>query len=177
MSINEELVGWAREYVRRNGLVLGEQLGSGVHGIVFVTERQQERTSLRSAIKVHEHQTDFRRERDIYLRLQEYGVTTIRGCHVPQLLRYDDDLLILEMTIVARPFVLDFAGAFLDKSPDFSEEVLADWRAEKRDQFGARWPEVQAILGALTGYGIYMIDVNPGNISFGDEQSEGRSET
>ncbi len=72
------------------------------------------------------------------------------------------------MTVVSRPFVLDFAGAELDNPPDFSEEVLADWRAEKRDQFGERWAEVEAILGSLEGHGIFMLDVNPGNVSFED---------
>jgi hypothetical protein len=70
--------------------------------------------------------------------------------------------------LVARPFVLDFAGAYLDQAPDFSEEVLADWRAEKQEQFGPRWSDVQAILGLLESYGVFMIDVNPGNVSFGD---------
>jgi len=87
---------------------------------------------------------------------------------VPQLLGFDDELWVIEMTVVARPFVLDFAGAYLDFPPDFSEEVLADWQAEKHEQFGSRWPEVQAILRALEGYGVYMVDVNPGNVSFGD---------
>ena len=77
-------------------------------------------------------------------------------------------LLVLEMTVVKRPFVLDFAGAFLDDGPDFSDEVLADWRAEKQEQFGARWPEVQAVLRIIEGYGVFMLDVNPGNVSFGD---------
>jgi hypothetical protein len=64
--------------------------------------------------------------------------------------------------------VLDFGGAYLDQAPDFSDEVMADWRAEKKEQFGARWGEVQAILRALEAYGVFMIDVNPGNISFAD---------
>ncbi len=172
MGINDELMNRAREYSQRHSLVLGEHLGSGVHGIVFAAESQHEKGPpvLRSAIKVHEHQPDFRRERDVYLRLKAHSIARIRDCNVPQLLRYDDDLLILEMTVVTRPFVLDFAGAFLDKSPDFSDEVLSDWHTEKREQFGKRWPEVQAILGALSAYGIFMIDANPGNISFGDEQ-------
>jgi hypothetical protein len=72
------------------------------------------------------------------------------------------------MTMVQQPFVLDFAGAYLDQAPTFSDEVMADWRAEKQDQFGARWRDVQGILAVLEGYGIYMIDVNLGNISFGD---------
>jgi hypothetical protein len=72
------------------------------------------------------------------------------------------------MTMVKRPFVLDFAGAYLDHAPDFSEEVMSDWRAEKQEQFGKHWGEVQVILRFLEGYGIFMVDINPGNISFGD---------
>jgi hypothetical protein len=41
------------------------------------------------------------------------------------------------MTIVKQPFVLDFAGANLDETPDFSDEVMADGFAEKEEQFGA----------------------------------------
>ncbi|HEV3121845.1 MAG TPA: hypothetical protein VGY53_08090 [Isosphaeraceae bacterium] len=101
----------------------------------------------------------------VYLRLQEHDITLIRGANVPELIAFDDDLWILEMSIVTRPFVLDFAGAALDEPPDFSEEVLADWRAEKQEQFGSHWPEVQAILRALERYGVFMMDLNPGNIS------------
>jgi hypothetical protein len=72
------------------------------------------------------------------------------------------------MTMVSPPFLLDFAGAYLDWTPDFSDEALADWRADKLEQFGARWHEVELILGALQSYGIYMIDVHPGNLAFGD---------
>jgi hypothetical protein len=168
MDFDEELRRRAREYTQRHGLLLGNELGAGVHGIVFATESQPKkgRPPLRSAIKIHQRAADYGRERDAYLRLKEHGVTTIRGCHVPRLLRFDDWLLVLEMTVVGRPFVLDFAGAFLDRAPDFSEEVLADWRAEKEEQFGERWPEVQAILGVLESHGVFLIDVNPGNISF-----------
>jgi hypothetical protein len=147
-------------------LVIVEHLGFGVHGSVFSAENQGK--DGRVAIKVHERQPDYLRERDVYLRLKEHEITNIRGCAVPELLDYDDELWVIEMTVVAQPFVLDFAGAFLDHAPDFSEEVLADWRAEKQEQFGARWPEVQAILGFLEGHGIFLVDVNPNNIAFGD---------
>ena len=133
---------------------------------MFVVESQTERG--RSAIKVHEHERYFCRERDVYLRLAAWEVTDIRGCAVPEMLRHDDGLWVIEMTVVTRPFVLDFAGAHLDRPPDFSEDVLADWRAEKHEQFGPRWPHVQAILRDLEGFGVFMSDVNPGNISFGD---------
>jgi hypothetical protein len=77
-------------------------------------------------------------------------------------------LWVIEIEIVQRPFVLDFAGAYLDFAPDFSEEVMADWELEKREQFDTRWPEVRAILAELEEFGVFMLDVNPGNVSFGD---------
>lgn len=168
MIFKDELSHRAREYAHRRGLALGEELGSGVHGIVMVTESQREKGKSQSAIKVHQRETDYCRERDVYVRLKEHGVEKIRSCRVPKLLDYDDELWVIEMTVVKRPFVLDFAGAFLDQPPGFSDEVMADWQAEKQEQYGLRWPEVQAILGELEGYGVFMVDVNPGNISFGD---------
>jgi hypothetical protein len=161
-----DLVRRAQQYADRKDLMIGRQLGSGVHGIVFSAESQIE--GGRSALKVHEHGPDYARERNVYLRLKEHALTEVRGCNVPELLAFDDELWVIEMTIVSRPFVLDFAGAYLDRPPDFSEEVLADWRAEKQEQFGPRWPEVQIILGTLESYGVFLADVNPGNISFGD---------
>jgi hypothetical protein len=155
----------AQEFANRNGLTLGDHLGSGVQGTVFNAKSQSEEGRL--AIKVHKQYPDYCRERDAYLRLREHEITSIRGCHVPELIAYDDAWWIIAMTVVTRPFVLDFGGAFLDRAPDFSEEILAEWRAEKLEQFGARWPEVQAILRDLEGHGVFMIDVHPGNISFG----------
>jgi hypothetical protein len=170
MTRKDELSSRAREYGQRHVLAIADELGFGIHGIVFATESHPgtEGSPVRSAIKVHERETAYCRERDIYLRLKENDIREIHGCAVPQLLRYDDQLLVIEMTLVSRPFILDFAGAYLDHAPDFPAEVLADWRAEKEEQFGSRWPEVQAILGALESYGIYMEDVSPGNISFRD---------
>ena len=120
------------------------------------------------ALKVHKQEPDYGRERDAYSRLKERGITTISGCNVPELIAYDDELCVIAMTVVSRPFVLDFGGAYLDRPPDFSQKILDDWRAEKQEQFGGRWKEVQAILAFLEALGIFVIDVNPGNISFGD---------
>jgi hypothetical protein len=72
------------------------------------------------------------------------------------------------MTIVSRPFVLDFAGAYLDSPPAFSDEIWNEWESEKRDQFEDRWPKVQAILSALEEFDIHMVDVSPSNIAFVD---------
>ena len=170
MSLTDEMERRVREYAQRHGLSLREQLGYGMHGSVFVAESQPgtEGTALQSALKV---QQEYIRERAVYLRLQEHGVAAIRGCDVPRMLRWDDELWVIEMTLVKRPFVLDFAGAYLDHAPEFSEEVWADWRAEKQEQFGRHWPEVQAILRVLEGYGVKMLDVNPGNVAFADSET------
>jgi hypothetical protein len=161
-----DLIRRLQQYAGRNGLVLRELLGAGIHGSVFAAEFQT--TANRTAVKGYEREYAYQRERDVYLRLRQRDVRAIRGCRVPALIHYDDELWCLEMTLVSRPFVLDFAGAYLDEPPDFSDEVLADWRAEKQEQFGTRWPEVQAIISALERYGVFMLDVNPGNVSFDD---------
>jgi hypothetical protein len=159
------LLGRLHEYADRKLLTLKDRLGAGVQGIVYSAKSQVEDDWV--ALKVHEHEPAFVRERDVYLRLRAIGIEHIRGCAVPRLIGHDDKLLIVEMTMVSRPFVLDFGGAHLDRPVEFSEEVMADWHAAKREQFSSDWPEVQAILRELESYGIFVEDVNPGNISFG----------
>src|SRR5579872_1914969 len=166
MSNVPENVVRAEEYCRRKSLVLANRLGFGVHGSVFAAVNQSD--GRRSAVKAHERERFYLLELNVYLRLLENSVTHVHGAEVPQLLGYDDVLWVIEMTIVSRPFVLDFAGAYLDEPPDFSEEVMAEWHTEKAEQFGSRWPEVQSILRALEDYGVFMSDVNPGNVSFTD---------
>jgi len=143
-----------------------ERLGSGIHGIVFAVENQN--TGKQSAIKIHEHERFFKRERDVYRHLAEMGVTSVVHCDIPELLRCDDELWVIEMGIVTPPFVLDFAGAYLHHPPDFSDEVIAEWHAEKIEQFGDRWPEVLRILGRLESHGVYFVDVSPSNICLSD---------
>lgn len=121
---------------------IGHRLGFGWDGTVFATDRQ-------SAIKVFQHERLYQRERDVYLRLQSRQVTKILEFKVPRLISSDNDLWVVEMTIVSPPFVLDFAGAYLDQKPDYPPEVLADWMKEKAEQFGKRWQKVQAIMWAF----------------------------
>ena len=156
----------ATDYAARNGLQLAERLGFGIHGIIFVAEDKS--AGGKTAIKAHRALEPFLRGTSVYHRLQEANVTEILGFHVPQVLRSDADLRVIEMTIVTRPFVLDFAGAYLEAPPDFPEDVWAEWETEKRDQFDVRWPKVRAILGALEDFGIHMVDVSPSNIAFLD---------
>jgi hypothetical protein len=101
----DDLIRRARQYAGCNGLVLADCLGSGNHGSVFAAECQT--AGGRSAVKAHLGQPAYRRERDVYLRLSEVGVKLIRGCHVPALIHYDDELWCIEMTVVSRPFMPD----------------------------------------------------------------------
>jgi hypothetical protein len=162
MIDRQELVRRAQLYCQRTGQELGQQLGYGVHGNVFALEIHTNAGP--SAIKIHERERFYHRERDVYLRLADEGVTSISNCRVPRMLRHDDELWVIEMSIVKPPYVLDFAGAYLDEPPDYSEDILAEWDAEKREQFGSQWPRVQAVLRALEKHGVYLVDVNPGNI-------------
>jgi hypothetical protein len=100
------------------------------------------------------------------LRLRDREISRILDFKVPKLWHADDELWVIEMEIVSPPFVLDFAGAYLDSPPDFPEEIMADWRAEKKEQFGERWPQVQDIMREFRKLGIYLADVKPGNIMF-----------
>ena len=78
---------------------------------------------------------------------------------------------VIEMTVVTPPFLLDFAGAYLDWPPEFSSEATDYWFHEKQEQFGTRWAEVRNILAMLSDQvDIYMLDVNPGNIMFADKK-------
>ena len=138
------LVKNAQIYADRHQIQLAARLGSGFHGIIFNTVGNLKAgQSGRTAIKVHQYPEPFQREVAVYQRLASIQVHEILGLNVPQMLNHDLVLQIIEMTVVERPFVLDFGGAYLDFCPEFSNEVWEDW--EKN-----------------------MIDVNPGNIGFAD---------
>ena len=149
----------ARQYAERFERVIRKELGFGYDGIVFSTNCQ-------SAIKALRYEPLYQRERDVYLRLQERGVIDVLGFVIPELRHWDDELWVIEMEIVSPPFVLDFAGAYLDGPPDFPEEIMEEWRAEKREQFGAQWPIVQDVMREFRKLGIHLADVKPGNIMF-----------
>ena len=158
----------AQAYATRHQLRLAERLGFGIHGIIFRTEGNPKTGDVATAIKAHRSREPYSRELAVYQRLKEAETAKIRGFNVPHLLGHDDSMLIIEMSIVTRPFVLDFAGAYLDVPPEFPDEIWAAWEAEKRDQFDVRWPKVREILAALEEMDIHMVDVSPANIAFDD---------
>ena len=146
-NLNPELrFGWGYD-----GIVLGTTIGSAIKGFGF--------------------EQLYQRERDVYLRLGEFNVEEILGFTIPRLLAYDDALLCIEMEIVAPPFVLDFAGAYLDRRTDYPDDVMEEWQVEKLEQFGEeRWKIVQNIMAHFARMGIYLADVKPGNVTFAEEK-------
>ena len=149
----------AERFAARYDVVYTTQLGAGYDGIVLGTAAP-------SGVKALRHEELCRNEVAIYRRLEENGVRQVDGFRIPRLMRADDDLWTFEMTWVKPPFVLDFAGAYLDREPPYltDEAVYGPWLAEKREQFGDRWPEVSGVVAAFRRWGIYLADVKPGNI-------------
>jgi hypothetical protein len=157
-----EILARVHEYALcRERLVL-EQLGWGWDGLVVQSE-------ILSAIKGFRYEPQYVRERDVYLRLRERGIRRLLDFSVPTLIDYDDDLMVVEMGIVYPPYVIDFAGARLDSPPDFSDEIMEEWEAEKTEQFEDDWPQVRELVYAFQGLGIYLGDVHPGNIRLRNE--------
>jgi len=118
-----------------NQLRIVKSLGFGIHGSVFAVENKP---NIHTAVKYCAEAEPFLREFEAYCRLDEYNVIDVCGFNVPLLLAVDQDLRILEMTLVDRPFVLDFGGAYLDVKPTFMPEIWEHWEAEKREQYGGR---------------------------------------
>ena len=104
--MNENLIPNAGVYARQHQLELADTLGSGKDGIVLAA-KSKDRPG-RFAIKSLHWPEAYERERKVYERLENAAVVTVLGFSVPQLVGFDDDLLVLELTIVERPFVLDF---------------------------------------------------------------------
>jgi hypothetical protein len=147
-------------YALHRGLQIEGVLGAGKDGTVYDT-------NLDTAVKLHAVAENYLRERDVYLRLLDCDVTRVCGLSVPILRNYDDQLLIIEMTTVAPPYLLDFASAWLDKPPDFPPEVLDEWHERLRESFGDRFTDILGVLEALArDAGVYMLDIHPHNVKF-----------
>jgi hypothetical protein len=109
--MDEDLIRAGKAYAARYSLRLSKRLGFGIHGIVFVA-RSKLRPG-RSALKLHRDSIAYEQEKLVYQRLMERSLHRILGFHIPTIIRFDDELLGIEMTIVKPPFVLDFAGVLL----------------------------------------------------------------
>jgi hypothetical protein len=147
-------------YSESEGIYLVEGIGHGIDGTVWRSSRQ-------SAIKACYRHGAFERERDCYRRLFEYDVCSLVGFDVPELLNYDNELQIIEMTIVFPPCILDFGKAYVDSPPGYTVEALAEAEQAERELFtDEQWKQVRLVRAALLRYGIYYFDARPSNIMF-----------
>lgn len=165
-----DMVRRALVYATNRGLTLGPQLGAGKDGIVFSAAHP---AGGRTVIKALVREDLYQREAACYQRLREHGVTEVCGHNVPRLRGHDAALWVVEMSIVQRPFVLDFASAYVDFEPEFSAEVMEERRTHWMDIFEDRWPRVLGVVVAFRKFGIHLLDLNPGNIAFAAAQDAG----
>ena len=159
MYNREKLKAKAVRYCELNRASVARELGFGTQGIVYATTHK-------TAIKVYDREDGYKRERDVYLRLKERGIQTIRGMNIPRFETYSDALHVLEMSIVHVPCIIDFGGAYLDNAP---YHVLRDdtWKEQMSEQFGEKWEEAQAVIRELEFRAeICLADINTGNIKF-----------
>ncbi|MBL9123946.1 MAG: hypothetical protein JNG90_09970 [Planctomycetaceae bacterium] len=168
MTSNSILLKRAEAYAESKGAeILGkERLGHGNDGTVWKSSRL-------SAVKACIHRDRYQNELECYVRLKHAGVRRIGAFDVPFLEDFDDNLMVIEMSIVSPPFLLDFGKVHIDSPPPYwgDPQVMANWHTEKRELFGEeKWRVVQGLVRHLQHvHRIYYIDPNPGNIRFGDE--------
>lgn len=124
-------------------------------------------TDVDTAVKALGERRSYFNEVSVYLRLLDREITEVEGFTIPKLVRFDDELMIVEMGLVAPPCVLDFANAGVDGPlHEFPAEVLREQERENEEVFEDRWPIVRRIRSALRRHGVHIADLNPNNIMF-----------
>ncbi len=98
--MEESFRGRAKSYLGDEA-ELTKKLGSGNEGFVWATTRN-------SAVKLFERLDNFKRELECYQRLAEFNLNKIDVFQVPELLRYDEIQLVIEMTLVTPPYLPGF---------------------------------------------------------------------
>jgi len=152
----------AENYCRINHSKIARLLGRGTQGIVYKTVHN-------TALKIHAREDAYLRELAVYKRWTERRITSVRGFQVPRFLKSDSKLLALELSIVHVPCVLDFGSCHLDEAPEYLKRS-EEWEEEKKEEFGERWEEAQAIIRELEfNADIWLADINTSNIKFPEE--------
>ena len=143
-----------------------EPLGAGQDGTVWLTSRE-------TAIKALNRERNYLNERDSYRLLTERSIDRIGIFDVPKLVDTDDELWIVEMGVVSPPYFLDFGKAYVNRSPPYTSEQLAESLYESEQLFEpADWPLVEAAVLDLKLSGIHYLDIKPANIRVRSEREE-----
>jgi len=111
---SKELQERATAYATARDIELKQVLGGGKDGSVYAT-------NFGTAVKAFRQPDTFNRELACYMRLEEMEVRNVLGHNIPRLHAVDVSRHVIEMSIVQPPFLLDFASAYLDYPPDFSD--------------------------------------------------------
>ncbi|TWU06236.1 hypothetical protein [Stieleria varia] len=150
----------AKEFCKLREMTLDQAhlLGQGQEGYVWSTSNE-------SAVKVFERARNFETELECYQILHNESVHELDGFTIPRLLDHDNELQVIEMTIVSPPFLLDFGKAYIGRRPDFTEEVMSDYESDREELFEGNWPLAWGVVSSLEKYGIYYWDARPGNIN------------
>lgn len=101
----------------------------------------------------------------MYRHLHAKNIESINGFKVPSFLGFNDEYLIVEMTLVKPPFVVDFASARLSRPELFSVEIMEEWEREKKEEFENDWPRVKGLISSFRAIGVYLTDVHPRNVA------------
>ena len=113
-----------------------DQLGDG-------KDRNVLKTLDRHAVKFLYRQDVFDREVWAYEILRDLHLEEIDGFQIPRMIRHDDGLRAIEMTIVQPPFIIDFASAYTEEEYEqfeFTEDVLGERENHWSEVFGDKWP-------------------------------------
>lgn len=146
-------------YTTNRQLTILSPLGHGQDGNVWQSDRN-------TAVKVLFREDSYFNELVCYERLAERNVTKVRGCEIPKVRDFDDELLVLEITIVEPPYVLDFGKCKVDYKHDHSADAMAALDEKIVDCWGEEEAViVRSIVRVLAGHGIYYPDPNRGNIN------------
>ena len=153
------------EYERRHGRRLMGVLGAGRGQDGFVM-----RSDRLTAVKFFDRLERFEREWEVYHLLTVRWIHNVAGHEVPRLIDADEELRAIEMSIVERPFLLDFAGAKRrHEVPDFEQHVLDEHMERLTELFGNRVGDalhVAEMFRRETGF--VLLDIHPGNIAFAE---------
>ncbi|MCA9102538.1 MAG: hypothetical protein KDA63_15360 [Planctomycetales bacterium] len=159
-----ELKKTAEKYACSRGLALADHLGSGTDGSVWKTKSND--TNDMTVVKAFQAQKNYRMELGCYQRLEFHNVWKVGRFAIPRMVDFSDEWLVIEMSIVTAPYLLDFGKTYLDFEPEHSPETWADFHQEQKEVWEDKYDEVQAVLSELRSMGIYYRDPRPGNIMF-----------
>jgi hypothetical protein len=104
------------------------------------------RSDRHTAVKFFDRSDRFHRELQVYQVLASKEIRQVAGHNVPILHDFDEALLAIEIQIVERPFVLDFAGAKLPHEvPDFEQHVIDEHIEHLQELFDDRWSDAMHV--------------------------------